>query len=105
MVTVCSGVVLGSANALRIRITISGKQGRSTVPDDTSAARWPRNWSAAPRASSGAAVPSGATDRLPDLYVGAAGTFDINALLHGCFACNPCSGANSTRQRAQLHMK
>src|SRR3984885_7695912 len=41
----------GSASALRIRITTSGKHGRLTVPFDSSVARFPRNASAEARSS------------------------------------------------------
>jgi len=41
----------GAASALRIRITTSGKQGKLTVPFDTSVAKFPRNASADARSS------------------------------------------------------
>jgi hypothetical protein len=41
----------GAESALRIRITTSGKQGKLTVPFDTSVAKFPRNASADARSS------------------------------------------------------
>src|ERR1700743_1002829 len=43
MVTTLSEVALGSAKAWLMRMTTSGKQGRSTVPLETSVARGCRN--------------------------------------------------------------
>ena len=46
ILTISVRLTSGSASALRIRITTSGKQGRFTVPFDTSVARLARNASA-----------------------------------------------------------
>src|ERR1700723_2155715 len=50
--TISDSRTLGSARALRMRMTTSGKEGRLTVPFDTSAARPPRNASAEERSCS-----------------------------------------------------
>src|SRR5258708_11590281 len=78
MVTTLSEVAFGSANAWLIRMTTSGKQGRSMVPLDTSVASFWRNTSALARSSSVAAASLAGTDSAPDRYVGAV-TFGIGS--------------------------
>ena len=62
MVTTCSEVVLGSANAVLMRMTTSGKQGKSIEPSETSVAKFCRNASAAARSSGVDTVPLAGTD-------------------------------------------
>src|ERR1700679_2667629 len=69
-VTTRSEVVLGSANAWLIRMTTSGKQGRSMVPSDTSVAKRCRNARAIARSSGVAAGSPAGTDWPSERYVG-----------------------------------
>src|SRR5450631_2357777 len=76
MVTTCSEVVSGSMRASLMRTTTLEKQGRSTVPRETSVANSCRNVSAAARCS-GVELPSAGTDAAPDRYVGVVSVLDI----------------------------
>src|SRR5258708_39531644 len=78
MVTTLSEVAFGSANAWLIRMTTSGKQGRSMGPLDASVASFWRNTRALARSSSVAAASLAGTDSAPDRY-GGAGTFGIGS--------------------------
>ena len=66
MVTTCSDVVFGSANAVLMRMTTSGKQGKSIEPSETSDAKFCRNASAAALSSGVDAAPPAGTDCVPD---------------------------------------
>jgi len=55
-------VVFGSAKAVLMRMTTSGKQGKSIEPSETSAANFCRNASAAARSSGVDTEPPAGTD-------------------------------------------
>src|ERR1700730_17463344 len=67
MVTTCSDVVFGSANAVLMRMTTSGKQGKSIEPSETSVAKFCRKASAAARSCG---VVAATLPGVPDRYVG-----------------------------------
>src|ERR1700722_9760030 len=75
--TVWVSLASGSANALRMRITTSGKQGRLTVPPETSAARLPRNCNAAARSSGVEETAFPGTDGGPERPGDVVAAFDI----------------------------
>src|ERR1700730_9638135 len=77
MVTTCSDVVLGSANAVLMRMTTLGKQGRSIEPSETSVANFCRKASATACSCGVDAAQLAGTDCVPDRYVGGAPGSDI----------------------------
>src|SRR3979490_1436728 len=85
MVTTRSAVVFGSANAVVMGMTTSGKHGRSIDPSETSDANFCRNSKAAARSCGVDAAPLAGTDCVPDRYVGGAPGSDIrvHAMLEG----------------------
>src|ERR1700722_1542811 len=66
-----------------MRMTTSGKQGKSIEPSETSVASFCRNASAAARSCSVDAALSAGTDCLPDRYVGGATGSDTGYRLEG----------------------
>src|ERR1700722_14321561 len=80
MVTTCSDVVFGSARAVLMRITTSGKQGRSIEPSETSPASFCRKERAAALSCRVVAAPPAGTDCVPDRYVG--GVSDLDTEVH-----------------------
>src|SRR5580698_828623 len=80
MVTTWSVVVFGSARAVLMRITTSGKQGKSIDPSETSAASFCRKARAAARSCRVVAALSAGIDCVPDRYVG--GVSDLDTELH-----------------------
>src|ERR1700730_2210164 len=79
MVTTCSDVVLGSARAVLIRMTTSGKHGKSIEPSETSVANVCKKASAAARSCGVDPAPLAGTDCVPDRYVGGAPGSDMGA--------------------------
>src|SRR3982074_94733 len=87
MVTICSDVVFGSANAVLMRMTTSGKQGKSIEPSETSFAKFCRKVSAAARSWGVVAATLARTDGVPDRYVGGVPGSDMG--VHAARRSNP----------------